>query len=948
MPFDVHCIGLSPSLAHSSSFAFAKMRARHARGITRKSEKTATFIPAFLTSQSPREVKEMKSLVNVFLIWILWSKAVANGVTVLGNSKMLVCANDGSLEGSNLKKSKKCKNRIIVTLAAQSGQGNSTYLHALVDSVKEEKTEDEVKLKKPFRVQVTRSETTINYPMIYKGRVNHRPFETIVKKRHSAPCCGKAIHDRCTEGWFDEKNACPWWYHVPEEEQNRRAPYTKESTDRKTGKLKKVWASQGYCCICSYAEKHNRKKYYARGGRRCSWHIFHKVTHQAYAHCLDFDPLWDRVYEIMPPFLSFTITVKIDVVDRYIRSAGGDSIPVWKSAGSFQLSPSRLKGRTKDGRVLGEYVGDLQVSRRLENLANKHLVWPEWYLLNKRARRRHSWIKAGYKEWLLLDKHLFDFRGETCNRIGASFKAFKFGQSSRCRRKKGSCLERQPFHYLSEAQSLKKKKKISSSFLDFYGNFTGAKLVGKYKEPEALRFRPAENYNSVVVLTIDARKIVLVYNRSPGRLVEAYAEDFEAVSSGGRLMAIVLNTGKVMSDYTVTVSGCSAGIGQIPAKKLTIDAGQSKTVTFILQQFYRKATLSLCTVSLYDVKFQFMSSMVVNFSTSAPCYCPNTCNCTAGCGPQLMDCANLTDIAPPTNSSNGFGWLGKAFGAIGKFFKNLFSGFFSGFFFLVGVFVFLGAIKVTLDVCSKASKAAQKEGVGGEKQEKEITETRILQGTSKKWMLDSRQSRFVACLKGVFYFFYCPFLPCIRIGQNLLMEHRRRLRHRLGRLERKRQRAKKGNSVAEAASESDSDSWDTDSDAMESEDDEKKSLCKNEFDYDWSDEYSSSEADVSDEPQNAKELLAYQYPVFLNFYNSFNNRGLESPGETFSLCGQVMSDEADSEESKSVTFDLYKYTKQFLTIKDERRMTVESGSGGRDPHLRRSAMCSGVHLGLYG
>lgn len=222
-----------------------------------------------------------------------------------------------------------------------------------------------------------------------------------------------------------------------------------------------------------------------------------------------------------------------------------------------------------------------------------------------------------------------------------------------------------------------------------------------------------------------------------------------------------------------------------------------------------------------------------------------------------MDCANLTDIAPATNSSKGFGWLGKAFGAIGKFFKNLFSNFFSGFLFLAGVLVFLGAVKVTLDVCSKASKAAQKEGVGGEKQEKqekEITETRILQGTSKKWTLDGRQSRFVACLKGVLYFFYCPFLPCIRIGQNLLMEHRRRrhLRCRLGRLERKRQRAKKGNSAAEAASaeaasDSDSDSWDTDSNAMESEDDEKKSLCKNEFDYDWSDEYSSSEADVSDE-----------------------------------------------------------------------------------------------------
>ena len=40
--------------------------------------------------------------------------------------------------------------------------------------------------------------------------------------------------------------------------------------------------------------------------------------------------------------------------------------------------------------------------------------------------------------------------------------------------------------------------------------------------------------------------------RSPGKLVEVYADDFEALSKSGQISAVVLNTGLVASDYTVT------------------------------------------------------------------------------------------------------------------------------------------------------------------------------------------------------------------------------------------------------------------------------------------------------------------------------------------------------------------------------------------------------------
>ena len=81
-----------------------------------------------------------------------------------------------------------------------------------------------------------------------------------------------------------------------------------------------------------------------------------------------------------------------------------------------------------------------------------------------------SVLQAGHKEWLLLEKYLFDFRGDTCNKMGVSFSAFKFGQELMCRRKRGrlgyqrlfpaiviesstySCLEGQPANFVEEGR----------------------------------------------------------------------------------------------------------------------------------------------------------------------------------------------------------------------------------------------------------------------------------------------------------------------------------------------------------------------------------------------------------------------------------------------------------------------------------------------------------------
>eukprot|EP00118_Oscarella_pearsei_P015674 m.143011 g.143011 ORF g.143011 m.143011 type:complete len:120 (+) comp38373_c0_seq10:79-438(+) len=114
----------------------------------------------------------MRNILPLILVLLEYVTRV-EGTQVLAKSKMLVCANDGNLESANtaadLRKSGSCKKKIVVSLAVESGQGASNSLHTVVDSVKDTDSGDDVKLEKPMRIMVTKSDTMIKYPMIYRG-----------------------------------------------------------------------------------------------------------------------------------------------------------------------------------------------------------------------------------------------------------------------------------------------------------------------------------------------------------------------------------------------------------------------------------------------------------------------------------------------------------------------------------------------------------------------------------------------------------------------------------------------------------------------------------------------------------------------------------------------------------------------------------------------------------
>lgn len=83
-------------------------------------------------------------------------------------------------------------------------------------------------------------------------------------------------------------------------------------------------------------------------------------------------------------------------------------------------------------------------------------------------------------------------------------------------------------------------------------------------------------------------------NRSPARIVEAYLDPFEALSTTGLLTVYVQNIGVLTSTYMVSVSYCSVGIDWVPPQSVTLNAGEERNLTFTIHSFRSIGQINDC------------------------------------------------------------------------------------------------------------------------------------------------------------------------------------------------------------------------------------------------------------------------------------------------------------------------------------------------------------------
>ena len=86
----------------------------------------------------------------------------------------------------------------------------------------------------------------------------------------------------------------------------------------------------------------------------------------------------------------------------------------------------------------------------------------------------------------------------------------------------------------------------------------------------------------------------MLNDSSEARIVDAYLEPFEALSTQGVLTVYVENIGHLTSAFTVTVGDCSGGIDYIDPELVTLDPGEERNLTFVIHSYHAIGQLSHC------------------------------------------------------------------------------------------------------------------------------------------------------------------------------------------------------------------------------------------------------------------------------------------------------------------------------------------------------------------
>ena len=134
--------------------------------------------------------------------------------------------------------------------------------------------------------------------------------------------------------------------------------------------------------------------------------------------------------------------------------------------------------------------------------------------------------------------------------------------------------------------------------------------------------------DTLITLSIYADDIRFITNVSPGKIVSATINDFEALADPGKLVAVVENSGCIAAKYEVTTE-CNANILKHWSQEASVGPGQYWKVESSIHTSYQLSAQNFCAVVLKDANGDKLDGMNVTFATNASCTCLGHCACTA-------------------------------------------------------------------------------------------------------------------------------------------------------------------------------------------------------------------------------------------------------------------------------------------------------------------------------
>ncbi|CAD7931658.1 unnamed protein product [Amoebophrya sp. A25] len=504
----------------------------------------------------PRQRTRDAYLVFLFLA----SRLLGSDASLLAQSKLEMCERSGggsSSSGEAGKPELDCAEKVTLLLSIEQAQLSDA--EAIEVSVENE----EKKLAEPLKITWSKTRSRWKYPLRYMEQIPAKMQEHFGT---SASCTDDVGGAGATCG------IC----------RDAMGNYMKYS--------------EGFCCMCSPGALIEGTR--NRGSIDCGDII--ETLSRSY-HCIKPDRLWYAAFEVETPIMLYEIQVQVKHENRFHNLTISHTAPV--ASNSY---------------VMAELTGDLAQATPPNSFQQQYLVVPDRYydangklVVHDRILRYPHHLKYA----MLLDKSFFDLSGDTCDKIGVGWTAFKY-QPHGCERTVGDCVRNQIENFHQE-DTLREGNPLYfvSRFCD--GLLEGTQIVdlNGYITDEFFVCPMDETRQTTMVrLELKADDLRFVSNIGKAVIVTVEVEDFEAFSGAGVLKAVLKSESDFAAQFSLGIQ-CSQGVTPAPVPSLFLQPLEAAREVEIQVMANSKDQLEgECTLNLLDKKARLLDTKVASFT----------------------------------------------------------------------------------------------------------------------------------------------------------------------------------------------------------------------------------------------------------------------------------------------------------------------------------------------
>lgn len=610
------------NLPNSATLPFQSTTMKIALNVMATASRSSSHIPCRLSKSA------VEALLLILALTAFWAHPVppdtssgsaffpsAEGA-IISSSELELCTNDGS-------ETIPCSKKFVVSVSINSDQDNTEYV-TFLRSATDAATGQRQTLSDPIRIAVKKSSPMIRYPITYVQNFNNKPYELSLTTG-ALKCKAAASDDDPTCGRAFDSNGAAIKY------------------------------SEGYCCDCSICSLFGVCSSKSRANINCA--LF---GDGAAATCLSFDPLWYSGYRIGAAQTWYTITVTVSNS---------------KKAQTMTLGPDKLGAVNLDFGVTAQLIGDFAAFKTAPSFNNKYMMVPayppsnvrvkestpgkEWMLVdtdrvtldgsecNKIGISYSAMVTQGSRCQAIsgscTQSQIDDFRAADLTKeaqgLSGSYMMRNFGNfvyispGDSSSSVSDGTVAKEDIRHLS-AEAMEQPGFDVGQFVDILGMRAEKRRMADNRDNARLESDPFRSFGamdsastmpyvayyqdsvqaSLLTLTFAADNVSYTVNVAPGAILSYNISSYAANTQNGKLSVIIINNGSIAADFSLTVTGCSAGTLPLTAQVSTLGALSIKEFIFDIYSSITTGGSTSCNITLYNSLFLAIDKKLASWS----------------------------------------------------------------------------------------------------------------------------------------------------------------------------------------------------------------------------------------------------------------------------------------------------------------------------------------------